>query len=74
MRASGPWRLLSSNSKRHNRGEVVLAQVPDHIHEALELVGLAEYFNMFDNVTSAVEFAANLQEGDSHTDAPPLPS
>jgi len=52
--------VAQQNSKRHDRGEVVLAQVPDHIREALELVGLAEYFNMFDDVTSALEFAANL--------------
>jgi|SRR6188474_218994 len=52
--------VAQQNSKRNQRGEVVLAQVPDHIREALELVGLAEYFNMFDDVTSALEFAANL--------------
>ena len=61
------------NSKRHNRGEVVLAQVPDLIYGALELVGFAEYFNIFDNVQSALEFAANLPAGDSITDAPPPP-
>lgn len=65
--------VAQRNSKRHNRGEVVLAQVPNHIHEALELVGLAEYFNMFDDVTSALEFAANLSAGDSHTDDLPPP-
>ena len=65
--------VAQQNSKRHDRGEVVLAQVPDHIREALELVGLAEYFNMFDDATSALEFAANLQAVDSHTDAPQPP-
>ena len=65
--------VAQQNSKRHNRGEVILAQVPDRIREALELVGLAENFNMFDNVTSALEFAANLQAGDSTTDVPPPP-
>jgi len=63
--------VAQQNSKRHDRGEVVLAQVPDHIREALELVGLAEYFNMFDDVTSALEFAANLYTDDSRTDGPP---
>ena len=62
------------NSKHHNRGEVLLVQVRDNIHDALVLVGLAEYFNMFDNVTTALEFAANLQADDSRTDAPTLPS
>jgi anti-sigma B factor antagonist len=52
------------NSKRHNRGEVMLAQVPDRVREALEMVGFAEYFSMFDNVSSALEFAANLQAND----------
>ena len=59
------------NSKRHNRGEVVLAQVPNLIRGALELIGLAAYFNIFDNVTSALEFVANLPAIDSTTDAPP---
>ena len=58
------------NSKRHNRGEVVLAQVPNQIHEALELVGFTEYFKIFDTVTSALEFAANLPAGSSATGAP----
>jgi len=61
------------NSKRHNRGEVVLVQMPSLIREALDLVGLAEYFNIFDNVTSALEYAENLPAGDSPTNAP-LPS
>lgn len=53
------------NSKRNQRGEVVLAQVPDRIQEALELVGFAEYFHIADNVSSAVEFASNLPAGES---------
>jgi anti-sigma B factor antagonist len=61
------------NSKRHNRGEVVLVQMPSLIREALDLVGLAEYFNIFDNVTTALEYAENLPAGDSPTNAP-LPS
>jgi anti-sigma B factor antagonist len=52
------------NSKRQNRGEVMLAQVPDRVRDALELVGFAEYFNIFDTVSSALEFAANLQAND----------
>ena len=53
------------NSKRRPRGEVVLAQVPLRIHEALELVGFAEYFHISDSVDSALEFAADLPAGDS---------
>src|SRR5512145_479287 len=48
------------NSKRQPRGEVVLAQVPARIHEALELVGFAEYFHIADSVSTALEFSANM--------------
>jgi len=33
------------NSKRHNRGEVLLVQVPGNIRDALEMVGFAGYFH-----------------------------
>ena len=56
--------------KRLNRGEVVLAHVPDNIREALELVGFTEYFKILDNVASALEFAENFQAGDSTTSSP----
>ena len=55
------------NGKRLNRGEVVLANVPDNIREALELVGFTEYFTMLNDVSSALEFAENLPTGDSTT-------
>ena len=55
------------NGKRLNRGEVVLANVPDNIREALELVGFTEYFKMLNDVSSALEFAENLPTGDSTT-------
>ena len=61
------------NSKRHNRGEVLLVQVPDHIRNALEMVGFADYFHVFEDVNSALDFAANLPAYDSHKDAPPPP-
>jgi anti-sigma B factor antagonist len=57
------------NGKRHQHGEVVLAQVPDRIREALHMVGFAEYFNIFDDVTSALAYAENLGAGVSTTDA-----
>ena len=75
--SSAGFRALAAaqrNSKRHKGGEVILTQVPNHLREALEMIGFAEYFNIFDNVTSALEFAANLPGGDSRTDAlPPSP-
>ena len=52
----------------------LLAQVPNHIREALEMVGFAEHFHIFADVTSALEFAANLPAGASHTDATAAPS
>ncbi len=42
------------NCKRYNRGEVVLACVPQRIYEALELAGFVPLFKFFDDVTSAV--------------------
>lgn len=53
------------NSQRHQRGEVVLAQVPASIYEALELVGFTEYFHIEDSVSAALAFAENLPAGDS---------
>ena len=53
------------NSHRHKQGEVVLANVPDPIHEALELVGFTEYFHIEESVVSALAFAENLPAGDA---------
>jgi anti-sigma B factor antagonist len=55
--------------KRLNRSEVVLAQVPENIREALELVGFTEYFKIINDVSSALEFAGNLRAGDTTTGA-----
>jgi|SRR5215211_3180699 len=53
------------NSQRHQRGEVLLANVPPQIQEALEMVGFTEYFHIEDTVSAALAFAENLQAGDS---------
>jgi anti-sigma B factor antagonist len=53
------------NSKRNNRGEVVLVKVPAPIREALELVGFAESFRIVDDVTTALELATNMPTGNS---------
>ena len=71
--SSAGFRALGNaqrNSKRHH-GEVVLVQVPNLIHEALELVGFAASFKTFDDVKSAAKFVASLPTGDSNADAPP---
>lgn len=56
MSSAGFRALLASqrNSKRYNRGEVVLASVPDRIREALELAGFTELFKTFDDPLLAV--------------------
>lgn len=40
--------------KRWNRGEVVLASVPEQIYGALNLTGFVPLFKIFDDVTGAV--------------------
>jgi anti-sigma B factor antagonist len=42
------------NCKRFNRGEVILAMVPQRIYEALDLAGFVPLFTFFDDVTAAV--------------------
>lgn len=60
------------NNKRDSHGELILAEVPDHIRQALELTGISEFFRTFDDLSSAIAFAATLP-GDPATDAPPPP-
>lgn len=40
--------------KRYNRGEVVLAAIPENIHSALDLAGFIPLFGVFDDALSAV--------------------
>jgi anti-sigma B factor antagonist len=40
--------------KRYNRGEIVLAAVPENIKSALDLAGFIPLFNIYDDVTAAV--------------------
>ena len=53
------------NSKRHQHGEVVLTQVPNLIHEALELVGFTEYFRIVNPLAAALAYAEDLPTSDS---------
>ena len=46
-------------SRRGNRGELVLTQVPARVLDALDLVGFTEYFKIIDPPSSAVEYAEN---------------
>lgn len=56
MSSAGFRALLAAqrNSKRYNRGEVILVSVPDRIREALELAGFTELFKTFDEPLLAV--------------------
>jgi len=56
MSSAGFRALLSSQRtcKRYNRGEIILAAVPERIKEALELAGFTELFKTFDDPIEAV--------------------
>ncbi len=56
MSSAGFRALLSAqrNCKRYNRGEVVLAAVPNQIKEALELAGFTELFKTYEDDLAAV--------------------
>jgi len=55
--SSAGLRILMITQKacrRYNRGELVLAEVPDVIKSALELSGFTQLFKFFDDPLSAV--------------------
>jgi anti-sigma B factor antagonist len=55
--SSAGLRVLISTQKtckRWNRGELVLAEVPQRIYEAMDLAGFVPLFKFFDTVTEAV--------------------
>jgi anti-sigma B factor antagonist len=56
MSSAGFRAMLAAqrNCKKYNRGEVVLASVPERIREALELAGFTELFKTFDDTLTAV--------------------
>ncbi|MBN2044734.1 MAG: STAS domain-containing protein [Anaerolineales bacterium] len=56
MSSKGWWVLIQTQkaSKRYNRGEVVLANVPQKILESLDMAGMSHYFQVFDDIVSAV--------------------
>ena len=56
MTSKGWWVLIQTQKacKRYNRGELVLAGVPQKILDSLDLVGMSHYFQIFDDVVSAV--------------------
>ncbi len=56
MSSAGFRALIAAqrNCKHFNRGEVVLANVPENINTALELAGFTTLFKIFKDLTSAV--------------------
>lgn len=54
--SAGLWVLVNAQKKckRFNRGELVLAAVPQRIHDALDLAGFVPYFKLFEDSTRAV--------------------
>ena len=56
MSSKGWWVLIETQKvcKRYNRGELILTNVLDRIRESLDLVGMSNYFGIYDDVTTAV--------------------
>lgn len=54
--SAGLWVLVNAQKKckRFNRGELVLADVPQRIYDALDLAGFIPYFRTFEDSTKAV--------------------
>ncbi len=46
---------VQKTCKRLNRGQLVLAAVPERIYGALDLAGFVPLFNIFDDVLHAVD-------------------
>jgi len=56
LSSAGWWTLINAQKrcKQYNRGEVVMACLDDKIRESMDLVGIRNYFRLFDDVTTAV--------------------
>ena len=56
MASAGWWVLIDiqKTCKQFGRGELVLANVDPGIQESLNLVGMGDYFKIYDDVTTAV--------------------
>jgi anti-sigma B factor antagonist len=59
MSSAGLRVLISTqkNCKRYNRGELILASVPERVFNALDLAGFVQLFAIYDDLVEAV---ANL--------------
>ena len=56
LSSAGWWVLIGTQKecKKLSRGELVLARVEKTICDSLKLVGMEEYFKIFNDVTTAV--------------------
>ncbi len=56
MSSAGWWVLIRTQKacKRYKRGELALACVDPKIRSSLDLVGMGDYFNIYDDITTAV--------------------
>jgi len=56
MSSKGWWVLIETQKacKRYNRGELILYGVQERIRDSLNLVGMGNYFQIFDDLVSAV--------------------
>ena len=56
LSSAGWWVLIGTQKecKKLSRGELVLACIDNTIRNSLKLVGMEEYFKIFDNITTAV--------------------
>ena len=54
MASAGWWVLIDTQKSCKPGGELVLAKVEKGIRDSLNLVGMGSYFNIFDDVLTAV--------------------
>jgi anti-sigma B factor antagonist len=56
LSSAGWWVLIGTQKecKKYNRGEIVLSCVNKGIKDSLRLVGMEDYFKIFDDITTAV--------------------
>jgi len=56
MASAGWWVLIDTQKtcKQFSRGELILTNIESGIRESLNLVGMGDYFKIFEDVTSAV--------------------
>ena len=56
MSSAGLRVMISTQKtcKRYNRGELVLACMPERVYNALDLAGFVQLFSIYDDLTEAV--------------------